>query len=276
MNIRTHLGICARSGMISILLLLTGCASGPPAVPYPAFIQADELPDVFIAALPGIRAKQFAGDPSSRRTSNRLQLPADWKGSTGASPGKSVELFVVSGEITLGSMVMRPGSYAYIPPGFTGSNISTSSGAVVLYFLDDPNPAAVIQTPLLLDSNLVDWRAASDEPEDFGYSVKELRLDPGSGARTWLLRIDPGATQGWHQASTTEEGYLLSGMHRHSECVEGEVATHDYMPGGYFARPPGAIHGGPEAKATATSVWYLRRMAKGAVRAVPACAPLSP
>ena len=254
-----------------LVLLLTGCASSAPKVPYPAFVQADELPDVFIAALPGIRAKQFAGDPRSRRTSNRLLLPADWKGSTGASPGKSVEMFVVAGEITLGGMVMAPGSYAYIPPGFTGSNISTTSGAVLLYFLDEPNPASLIQTPLILDSGIVDWRPASEEPEDFGFSVKELRMDPGSGARTWLMRIDQGATQLWRQSAATEEGYLLSGNYRHSECVDGEVLTHDYMPGGFFSRPPGAVHGGPEAAAMSSAVWYLRRIGQGAVQSVPAC-----
>jgi quercetin dioxygenase-like cupin family protein len=256
---------------IMLMLLLAGCASGPPKVPYPAFIQADELPDVFIASLPGIRAKQFAGDPQSRRTSNRLLLPADWKGSTGASPGKSVELFVVAGDITLGTTAMKAGSYAYIPPGFTGSNIVTASGAVVLYFLDDPNPAAVIRTPLLMDSNILDWRPVSDEPEDFGFSVKELRMDPGSGVRISLLRIDPGATQVWRRTGATEEGYLLSGNYRHSECVDGDVLTYVYLPGGYFARPAGAVHGGPEATALSPSVWYLRRMGKGDVESVPAC-----
>ena len=255
-----------------LFVLLTGCASSAPTVPYPAFVQTDELPDVFIAGLPGIRAKQFAGDPRSRRTSNRLLLPPDWKGSTGASPGKSVELFVVAGEITLGGMPLEAGSYAYIPPGFTGSNFSTTDGAIVLYFLDDPNPDAVIQTPLVLDSNIVDWRPASDEPEDIGFSVKELRFDPGSGVRIWLLRIDPGATQFWRQSTATEEGYLLSGSYRHSECVDGEVLTDDYLPGGYFARPAGAVHGGPEAHATSSSVWFLRRMGKGAIQSVPACA----
>jgi glyoxylate utilization-related uncharacterized protein len=262
--------------MVLILVLLTGCASGPPAVPYPAFVQAEELPDVFIAALPGIRAKQFAGDPRSRRTSNRLLLPADWSGSTGASPGKSVELFVVAGEITLGSMVLKAGSYAYIPPGFTGVNISTTSGAMALYFLDDLNPAAVIQTPLILDSGIVEWRPVSDEAEDFGFAAKELRYDPGSGSRTWLLRIEPGASQGWHKSAATEEGYLLSGVYRHSECVNGELATFDYAPGGYFARPPGAVNGGPEAAAISSSVWYLRRIGKGEVETVSACVAAPP
>ena len=259
-----------------LILLLSGCASGASKVPYPAFVQADDLPDVFIASLPGIRAKQFAGDVRSRRTTHRLLLPADWKGSTGASPGMSVELFVVAGEMTLGSMALKPGSYAYIPPGFTGANIGTTSGAVVLYFVDDADSASVIQTPLLLDSKLINWQPASDAPEDFGFSVKELRFDPGSGVRVWLMRIDPGATQLWRQSTATEEGYLLSGNYRHSECVDGEALTYDYLPGGYFARPPGAIHGGPEAMAVSSSVWYLRRMGKGTVQSVPDCTVAAP
>ncbi len=260
-----------RFGFVFLIFLLTGCASGSPTLPYPAFIQADELPDIFVAGLPGIRAKQFTSESHTRRSSNRLLLPADWKGTTGASPGKSVELLVVAGEITLGSIALKAGSYAYIPSGFTGSNISTMAGALVLYFLDDANPAAVIQTPLILDSDVVEWQPVSEAPEDFGFSVKELRLDPGSGAQTWLLRIDPGATQGWHKSSAVEEGYLLSGNYRHSECVNGEVATGDYAPGGYFQRPPGAVNGGPEAAAASSAIWFLRRMAKGTVESVAAC-----
>ncbi|MFQ5564876.1 MAG: DUF4437 domain-containing protein [Paracoccaceae bacterium] len=255
------------------VFLMAGCAGGSPTVPYPAFVQADELPDVFIAGLPGIRAKQFAGNPASRRSSNRLLLPADWSGTTGASPGRSVEMFVIAGEVALGGTVLKAGSYAYIPPGYTGSNIRTRRGAVVLYFLDEPNPAAVIQTPLILDSGLVAWQPVSDDPEDVGLSAKELRMDPGSGARTWLLKVDPAATQRWYRSSAVEEGYLLSGDYRHSECVNGEAVTDDYRPGGYFHRPPGAVNGGPEASAASAAVWLLRRMVTGTVEYLSACLP---
>jgi len=248
------------------LVLLSGCASGPPAVPYPAFAQVDEMPDVFLAALPGLRAKQLSGDARSGRNGYRLLLPADWNGSTGASPGKSVELFVVAGEITLGGMELKTGSYAYIPAGFTGSSFATTSGAMVLYFLDNENSASVIQTPLIMDSGVLNWQAVSDEPEDFGLSIKELRLDPGSGARTWLLRIDPGAVQSWQRSATPVEGYLLTGSYRHSECVNGESATFDYAPSGYFVRPAGAINAGPEAAAWSTAIWYLRSIGKSDVQ----------
>jgi hypothetical protein len=224
-----------------------------------------------LISLIALAVSKFAGDPQSRRSSNRLQLPAGWKWTTGASPGKSVELFVVSGEVVLGSMAVPPGGYAYIPPGFTGSNISTDSGAVVLWFLDDANPDAVIQTPLIMDSGLVDWRTVSDDVQDFGILIKELRHDPGSGARTWLLQITPGAVQGWQKSGSVMEGYLLSGLYRHSECVNGEVVSHDYTPGGYFLRPPGAVNGGPDAVATSSAIWYLRSIGKSAAQTVAAC-----
>ena len=70
------------------LMLIGACASGPPELPYPAFIQTSELPSVYIASLPGVTAKQLAGDPRTRRSSNQVILPADWKFSTSASPSK--------------------------------------------------------------------------------------------------------------------------------------------------------------------------------------------
>lgn len=253
------------------ICVLAGCASSSPTVPYPAFIQAEDLPDVYVAGLPGITAKQFAGDPRTQRSGSLLSLQAEWKGTTGAAPGKSVELFVIAGDVSLGGISLKEGGYAYIPAGFSGSNLSTTSGALILYFLDNPNPASVIQTPLLLDSDVIDWQPISEDPMDFGLSIKELRLDPGSGARTWLYRIDPGATQQWRRSSTIEEGFLLSGMYRHSECVDGEVLTEEYTSGGYFARPPGAINGGPDATAESSSIWYLRRMGNGTVESIPDC-----
>jgi len=78
-----------------VATLLAGCASGPPTLPYPAFIQVDELEDIFMASLPGVRAKQLSGDPQTRRTSNRVDLPKDWRGTSGGSPGRSLEIFVL-------------------------------------------------------------------------------------------------------------------------------------------------------------------------------------
>ncbi|MCJ7591551.1 MAG: hypothetical protein MUO51_09375, partial [Woeseiaceae bacterium] len=57
-----------RLALILASMVISGCASGPPKLPYPAFIQVDELDDIFMASLPGVRAKQLSGDPQTRRT----------------------------------------------------------------------------------------------------------------------------------------------------------------------------------------------------------------
>ncbi|MEX0707030.1 MAG: DUF4437 domain-containing protein [Woeseia sp.] len=240
-----------------MIVLSAGCASSSPDVPYPAFVQADELPDVFLAGFPGIRAKQFAGNPQTRRTSNRLLLPANWSGSTGGDPSKSLELFVLGGSLQLGEFELTEGGYAWLPAGWSGANISTESGATLLYFLNNANPASVIQTPLIASSHLIEWRPAS-QPAVGGLFEKELRHDPGTGARTWLLRIAPGTSRPWQRLPGTVEGYLLAGRYRGSECVAGRAVTAVYSPGGYFYRPAGAVFGGPEEAAVETATWLLR------------------
>lgn len=262
------------AGMLLLVLLLSvsGCGLAPTKVPYPAFIQSEELEDVFLVGLPGVRAKQFGGDARSLRSSNRLLIPENWDFSTGAVPDKSVEIFVLAGQIELGDLTLGPGGYAYLPSGSMGTSMRSRTGAELLYFLDDVDASAVIQTPLISGIDPIRWRSLSDDPDDFGLSVLELRSDPGSGARTWLLKIDPVAAQPWQRFSADVEGFLVSGQYQHSECVSGEPATGTYKPGGYFLRPADAVHAGPEAKSIEPSIWYLRTLRAGEREIVGECA----
>ena len=252
-------------------LVLFSCAANSPQPPYPAFIQVDDLPNVFIAGLPGVRAQQLAGDPQTRRSSNRILLPPDWQFTTGASPGKSVEIFVLEGEVGLGDLTLGAGGYGYIPPGSTGLQMKTSRGASLLYFLDDYDRDAVIQTPLILSSDLVSWTPLSGSPNDIGIWEKELRADPGSGARTWLRKIDPHASQSWQKSSSTREGYLVAGAYRDSECINGAAVTGDYGPGGYFQRVAGAVYGGPDAVSADGAIWFLRTLEKESLQTIAEC-----
>jgi hypothetical protein len=252
-------------------LLISACASGPPKVPYPAFIQVKDLDNVFLAGLPGVRARQFAGDARSARSSSLLQLPADWEFSTAAAPDKSVEVFVLAGQVELGGITLRPGGYAFLPPGSMGSSMRTRNGAELLYFLNDVNERATIRVPLITGIDSGTWQPLSDDPADFGLSIMEFRSDPGSGARTWLMRIDPVATQRWQSSSVDIEGFLVSGRYRHSECVDGKPVSAEYTSGGYFLRPAGAVNAGPDAKSLQTSIWLLRSPGPGARQIVSTC-----
>jgi hypothetical protein len=258
-----------RFAVLLCSLLLSACASGPPDVPFPAFIETDELDDVFLASLPGVRAKQLSGDPMTRRTSNRIDLPADWQGTSGGTPGRSMELFVLTGALRLADIDLGPGGYAYLPAGSLGFNMRTDDGARILYFVNDADPGAVIRSPIILDSTLLQWRPASSA----GIATKELRADPGTGATTWLMRIGVGATVPWESSSTVREGILVSGQYRHSECVDGEAVTGIYMAGGYFYRPPDAVNGGPMAGADTDSVWLLRETGHAVHSTAEGCVP---
>lgn len=255
------------------VLVLTGCATSQPQLPYPAFIQADELPDVFLAALPGVRAKQFAGNPQTRQSSNRVVFPEQWTGSSGAAPGKSLELYVLYGELRVGDLSLKPGGYAWFPPGYVGANLSTTFGAEVLYFLNDANPATTNKTPILYSSEVIDWQPLSTAASDRGLMVKEIRRDPGSGARTWLLQVTPEARLGWQSRARIVEGYLISGRYRGGECYNGKAVSGVYTEGGYFHRPANTVHGGPDERALETSVWLLRLKGDAEVNKIADCSP---
>jgi hypothetical protein len=250
-----------------VATLLTGCAGGPPKLPYPAFIQVDELEDIFMASLPGVRAKQLSGDPQTRRTSNRVDLPKDWKGTSGGSPGRSLEIFVVDGELSVADVSLKSGGYAYLPAGSLGFNLTSDEGARILYFVSDTDPDAVIRSPIIINSGLLDWQPTAK----LGVSSKELRNDPGSGAKVWLVRVSTGASQGWESSSAVREGYLVSGNQQYAECVNGEIESWQYAPGGYFYRPANTISGGPESFALTDSIWMLRETSHGNVTQWPSC-----
>ena len=259
---KTSIWPCLISGF-----LLAACASGPPNVPYPAFVQVDELQDVFMASLPGIRAKQLAGDPKTRRSSKRIDLPAEWSGTSGGMPGRSLEIFVLQGSLKLADIELGQGGYAFLPAGSLGFNMKTDDGARILYFLNDVDPDSIIRSPIIIEASLLRWEPTAIN----GVWTKELRMDPGNGATTWLLRIEPGAVLPWETSSTLREGYLLKGEYQHSECVLGETLTWQYQPGGYFYRPANKINGGPEAMAISESTWLLRETSSGEHQVVPEC-----
>jgi quercetin dioxygenase-like cupin family protein len=254
--------------LLGLVLGTVACASRPVPPPYPAYIDVNELPDAFVASLPGVRAKQLSTDPRTQRVSYRLAVPPDWSFTTGGSPIHSVEIYVLAGQVEIGEFSLGPGGYFFIPPGMPGAQMRSGGGAVMLYFLDEADQAASIQTPIISSSDLIEWRQ-----EDVGIRVKDLRLDPGSGARTWLMHIDQDAVMPYQQSSQIVEGYLLAGSMMYSECSGGMAGTDEYLPGGYFHRPPGAVHAGPDTQTTAGATWYLRTPGEEKIEFVDGCPP---
>ena len=257
-----------RLPVLIALAALAACSSSPPKLPYPAFVATDDLPDVFLAELPGVRAKRFNSDPTFRTGSYRIDLPVAWNGSSGASPGLSIEIFVMAGRLTLDDdLVLEPGGYAYLPSGSLGFNLKSYDGARILYAVNRTDPQSMIRTPLILDSRLVEW-----EPTDVdGVSRKVLRSDPGSGAMTWLTRLEPGAVLPWQLSLAGRESYLVDGSVDYAECHDGTAVADTYTAGGYVFRPADTVHGGPATTVHAVSVWYSREQSAMGTSVVNAC-----
>jgi hypothetical protein len=253
--------------LAGFIVSFAGCAgsAGRPNLPYPAFVDSDSIPDAFLAGLPGVRAKLYASDMRTEAMSARVDLPPGWTGTSGSAPGKALELFVLAGSVHMSGFELGPGGYAYVPPGSLGFNLSASDGARVLWFLSEVPETAVIRTPIVLNSGLLAWETQSD-----GTLRKLLREDPGSGATTWLARIDADP-RAWRVSSATREGYLVAGRHRLAECWEGEAHLAEYETGNYFRRPAGTPAGGPGATVIETAVWFLREREASEVRSVADC-----
>ena len=268
---RTETTMLRTLPLLSVIALLAACTSGAPKVPYPAFLQVDELSDVFMASMPGIRAKQLAGNPQTRRSSNRIDLPPDWQGTSGGAPGRSTEIFVLKGSLTIADIELPRGGYIFLPAGSLGFNIVSEQGAQILYFVNDTDPESIIRSPIIIDTNLLPW----EPTETPGVTIKEMRTDPGNGAATWLQRIEAGVSMPWQSSTVLREGYLVAGQFEDSECVNGEALTWSYTEGGYFYRPADAIHGGPDSGGAADAVWFLRETEGGTKTTEPGCEPIS-
>ena len=164
--------------------LVAGCAASTPKLPYPAFVETDELPDVFMASLPGVRAKAYSENAAERTGRYRVDLPADWTGTSGGVAQAALEIFVVAGQLTVGDMKLVPGGYAYLPSGSLGFRLASPQGARILYMVGAEDPSAIIRAPMISDGVDAQW-----EEERPGIETRILREDPGSGARTWLVRV---------------------------------------------------------------------------------------
>jgi hypothetical protein len=211
----------------ALALQLTACAPSQPDVPYPAFVRVEEIPDVFIAGLPGVRAKGLVGANSdSAGGGYRIDLPSSWQGTSGASPDKTLEIFVIDGELSVADVSLKRGGYAYLPPGTLGFKLKSSTGARILYFLDDIEPTAVIRTPLILESGLIDW----DDTETEGVAVGNYTHSECVGTEVATDVYFPGGYvyRPAHSINGGPDAFAATtSIWFFRELTEGEQVTHE-------------------------------------------------
>jgi hypothetical protein len=189
----------------------------------------------------------------------------------------TIELFVLEGQLFWDGTILGANDYAYLPSDVAAPKLrSDYSGAVVLLFLDPPRETDGSRSRFMKTKELA-WRRGVVSQKDTGIALKlevmDLRWVAETGQRTWLLRAGSDLKVPWEVHDGVEEGFLLQGDYRIGECLPGDnkPLTGDYTPGGYFYRPGGLIHSGPESGSQMGAVWLLRTPTRLTVDFVDGC-----
>ncbi|RMF96131.1 MAG: hypothetical protein D6727_09100, partial [Gammaproteobacteria bacterium] len=204
-----------------------------------------------------------------------LEVPGGWTWQLPGEREQGTELLVLSGELAVGSESLGPLDYLQLPAGADAAPWrAAAAGARLLLFLDPPRPTDGTR-PRIVHTAALPWVPGTVAQRDTGIrlplEVKDLRWVESTGQRTWLLRMGEGFAFPWEVHETAEEGFLISGGFRLSECLADGPVHGRYDPGGYFYRPAGIPHGGPDSGTDGEALFLLRTPTRLTVEFLETC-----
>jgi len=270
-------------------LVITAClVAGPLAAAEPAaqatairdgelvlFADAKSAPLRPLGLLDGLPVQMLNSAADGRRVAI-AELPGDWALELGGGREHTVEALVLSGTLSFDDAQLGRYGYAFVPAGAPAIAVDSGpDGASLLLFVDPPRDGDG-RVARIVDARTLDWRPATTATEQTGrrlaLEVKDLRRVEATGQRTWLLRAGADFEIPWERHGDVEEGFLVAGDYTNGECVDGTPVVGEYLPGGYFYRPGGIIHSGPDSGTREGAVWLLRTPTRLTVEFVSGCA----
>lgn len=190
-------------------------------------------------------ARMLSCDPDTGAATLIVTLPEGWAAPAGYFSA-DLEYYIVQGELSINGHRLARHSYTFLPAGVVHGDWQVHAPVTLLWFTHGeavfiPNttglPAArrrrLIQA---LDSSALPWTNTITPGFPPGAMRKTLRIDPDSGAGTWLLGVLPQWRE--HRVEihpVAEEAFVLLG----EMVTDRGVMT----AGCYFWRPPHIPHG---------------------------------
>ena len=177
-----------------------------------------------------------------------------------APRAQTVEIFVLDGMIDCSGRRMQRHDYAHVP-SLSPLDVVSESGARLLAFFDSPRSTDGADMTFV-EAASSNWRRGTISQRDTGVTlaleVRDLRAVSATGQRTWLLRADAGLNLPYERHRTVEEGYIVDGNYRLTECLSDGDRHDRHFPGSYFYRPAGIVHGGPQSGSDGEFTMLLR------------------
>lgn len=172
--------------------------SGPIREPgFDGFVDVSRLDETTRPEFDAARVRVLSEDSGTGRGAYHLAFPSGYSLRALGVGRRSIEVFVLSGELQVGRDSLQRYDLARFPAGSAGPALASKGGAVALIFLDPPADDGGAMQRQLARGHWVTrfdgakWRpgvAAQAAGKKLALEVQDLWLDPDSGARTWLLR----------------------------------------------------------------------------------------
>ncbi len=231
------------------------------------YVASESVPLKLFDRWPGTRAATLSADPSTGRLAVRLEVPPGWRSGRLPPSPQSIELVVLEGALRFGRDDLGRWDFAFVPPAAPPPRLGSARGATLLVFFDPAaNDAAAVARQRERGSYVTRFDASRWQPASLARAagatadlrVMHLKKDPFTTARTWYVKLGGGMQVPWEVHSMTEEGVLMEGRYRLAECLPDRTVVGEYASGGYFWRPGGIPHSGPESGPVSDSVWLQR------------------
>lgn len=241
--------------------------AGPDGQVFVGYVDATTLPERDFERWPGVRVQLLGEDRATGRLAVRARFPAGWQAASPPATPQSLEIVMLEGALQFGVERLAPRDFAFVPPSAATPALASAEGARALLFFDPPAPdAAAVARQRERGAYVTRFDPARWQPATLARAagatadlrVMHLKKDPFTSARTWYVRLGAGMKMPWEVHSMVEEGYLMEGSYVLAECLPDRTVLGRYAAGGYFWRPGGIPHSGPESGPEGPVVWLQR------------------
>jgi len=197
-----------------------------------------------------------------RGSSTRMvRLESGWGSRLAGAFTADVEVFVLKGDIEIGSVGLGAYEYAAIPGGGVVGGFRSRQGAIALMITSGPirydtstggAPARIV----VGRPSETSWHR---EFEGLDIDVRPIATSEISEVWLGSTGLSPG-NPAWHKHPFDEETFVLEGELQYRDFANGEIVTTDASPGSYFYRPAGWRHCGPLSVGEETPLMFHRSL----------------